>query len=257
MKWGSGFARLASCGWAFTLCVACNQAPSGGVDPTAPSTEALGAASASEKVPGDRPSPTPIMVSWTDNPSQGTIKSLAGVVQNTTAVAQHVEMRLTGMAPTGEISVRSMGSLDIPAKSAVPVSYALADLPAQSTGTSSAILLSATYQVTGPSLGGPAVTRTLQATTPALHVTLDANGASATARDAASQARANAKKAPEERRVFSSLLYDAKAGRMVDAVARVGSQGELAPPVVGAVEGRPGEGPPGRANSLNANGVAP
>lgn len=256
MKWGWEIVRFSNGTLAFgAFCVACNQAPISAVDST--NTESLQVTKGAEKVPGERPSPTPIIVSWTDAPSQGTIKSVAGVVQNTTAVAKRVQMQLTGMGPTGEISVRSMGSLDVPAKSAVAVRYALADLPAQSTGASSAILLSATYEAPGPSVAGAAVTRTLQATTPALHVTLDANGASATARDAASQARANAKKAPEERRSFSSRLYDASQGRMVDAAARFGTQGELAPPVVGVVEGQPGEGPPGRANSVNANGVAP
>lgn len=205
---------------------------------------------------GTRASPTPIIVSWTDTPANGKVQRLSGLVQNTTATAQKVELRLIGMAPSGEIATRSMGSREIPAKSSVRVDYALADLPAQSAGLPSTILLAASYEAVGPgATAGSTVTRTLQATTPGLNVTLDTNGNTATALDAAAQARVNTAKPAAERRATSSKLFDAKAGRLVDEAATPRTQAELAPTAVVTIEGTIGSGPPGRANS--AMGVAP
>ncbi len=249
----TGFIRVGAAGrrlkFAALLCVACNQhLGSTGTDSAAPGTAALLAVKAPEEL-GERPSPTPIIISWTGTPADGKVDRISGLLQNTTATVQRVELRLTGMAPSGEIAVRSMGSVDVPANSAVPVEYGLSDLPAQSTDLPSAILLSASYQVARPSAAGPIVTQTLQATTPALHVTLDANGRSATALDTATQARANAMKTTAERRTSSSKIYDAEAVRMVDVTNELGSQGELSPPVIVTLEGQRGSGPPGRADS--------
>jgi hypothetical protein len=212
--------------------------------------QAVGA-DADEQERGDPPSPTAIIVSWADSTSERRTRVVGAFVENTTSIALRVELRLTGMTPSGEIAVRPMGVMDVPPKSVVPVEYSMSDLPAQSTGVASTVSLAALYPSTAPASGGGLATRVLQVTTPSLHVTLDPAGAEGTVRDARAQALANANARPSERQVGSSKVFDATKGQVVDASSRGMSQGERAPAVILAMDGRRGlSEPPGRANRV-------
>lgn len=192
---------------------------------------------------GDSASPTPLVLSWKVPADDHQSTAITAAVENTTADARSVELRLVGVAPTGQVATRALGNFNVPAKSRVTVSFPTKDLPAQSEGMASTLTLVGFHQVPilpplGSSLAG---SRLAQIQTSTLHVTFEPTGGVATFRNAARQAIVNAK---DTRSSFARLrkasVYNHITSEQLDVLSGMRAVGAEPEGITWVSEGRPG-----------------
>jgi hypothetical protein len=140
----------------------------------------------------DRPSAPAIGVAWDPQPTGDSAPSvLTGTVRNSTRRDRPVSLQVVGIDPHGDVVVRPIATLLVPAKGSASFSVPVADLPVQSVGIDSRVSLLATYEQSAPLPNGEASTFKVQAHSAPLHVTFDDVMARAIVRTTADQARFN------------------------------------------------------------------
>jgi hypothetical protein len=170
----------------------------------------------------DGSSPEAIVVVWNEKGGGRKGNSLEAQVINTTPVDRTVDLQLAGIDPTSSEVSRSLGSRKIPANTSVTVDVPVAQLPTQSTGVSSPVVIVADFDAAEPVVGSGTTQKVwshVQVAGPAVHVTFDSDYANATFRTGPEQARyngANRKKLLQQ----AVTIRNYKAGsNAVEAVA--------------------------------------